>query len=336
MKKKKYVNLFTAATAFTIVATAVAPGVTNAAYFSDIQDNTHKDAIIHLVNKGLINGYTDGTFRPNKELTNSDVVKLVGRYLEKNGYKIPSDYKSNMRFSDLSPYHDEELLQYAALLKDEGIYIHKDGRLYPREEMTRENMAVILVNTLTTIHQFDYRSYVYNKNYNRKVTDLYDAMPNARASIDVLDYYDVTVVNKLKTNDYLTRGQLAPLLDRLLDVEKEEWLNLSKAEISNNQIKLQFTEKVNLSSTTDAKKLAKHFILSNMDDKELIDLTKGELSEDGRTYVVTMDIKDLDDLDGNYLLEIKNIESKSGKTLNKYKLEFSVEHKIVKEKKRKK
>ena len=31
----------------------------------------------------------DGTFKPNKTLTRSDVVKLLGHYLETQGFEVP-------------------------------------------------------------------------------------------------------------------------------------------------------------------------------------------------------------------------------------------------------
>lgn len=328
--KKKYVNLFTAATAFTIVATTVAPGVTNAAYFSDIQGNTHEQAIIQLVNKNLIYGYADGTFRPNQVLTQSDVVKLVGRYLVQNGYKIPADYRTNMRYSDLSPYYDDELLQYAALLRDNQIFISPDGRLQPNLPMTRENMAIVLVNTLTTIYKFDYRTYVSGKNYYRKVKDLYVASPNARSSIDVLDYYNVTVVNQFRPFDNLTRGQFASFLYRLMYVPKEEWLNVASTEVTKNQIKIKFTERVNLQSTNDPTVLAKNFVLKNVDTNKEIPLIKGELSADGLTY--TLSVKD--DFNGKYVLEANELVSVNGKTMKKFTLEINAQYKEVKEQKR--
>jgi hypothetical protein len=51
MKKKKWLNLFTAATAVTIATTAV-PIATSAAQFSDIKGDTHEQAIVQLVDAG--------------------------------------------------------------------------------------------------------------------------------------------------------------------------------------------------------------------------------------------------------------------------------------------
>lgn len=98
--QKKNRKFLTSTAAAALVASAIVP-VASAASFSDTAGNTHELAIDSLVSQGIISGYPDGTFKPNRTLTRSDVVKLLGKYLVSQGYKVPSDYKTNMRFSDL-------------------------------------------------------------------------------------------------------------------------------------------------------------------------------------------------------------------------------------------
>lgn len=105
----------------------------DAASFSDTAGNTHELAIEALVGQGIISGYPDGTFKPNKTLSRSDVVKLLGEYLVAQGYTVPSDYKTNMRFNDLRSTSQDELLQYAALVKDNGVFNGSSGNLLPND-----------------------------------------------------------------------------------------------------------------------------------------------------------------------------------------------------------
>lgn len=233
--KKRGRGLFTAALTIAAAFTAV-PTIASAAHFTDIQENSHETAIIELVDMGLIYGYPDGTFKPNKALSNSDVVKLVGRYLVQNGFKVPADYKTNLRFSDLSTSSENGLLQYAALLKDKGIFNGENGKMNPSEQMTRENMAVVLVNTLSAIHEFDYLTYVSNQAFQNGVEDLNKAAVQARPSINVLDYYDITNVAFFNPKATVTRGQFATFLYTLTNIED---INLSIAQVevlSNNQL----------------------------------------------------------------------------------------------------
>ncbi|MCM3722513.1 S-layer homology domain-containing protein [Solibacillus isronensis] len=215
MKYKKF--LTTAATA-TLVASAIAPAV-NAASFSDTAGNTHERAIDSLVSQGIISGYPDGTFKPNRTLTRSDVVKLLGKYLVSQGYKIPSDYKTNMRFSDLRSTSQDELLQYAALVKDNGVFNGSNGNLLPGDPITRENMAVVLVRAYTNINNFDFLGYVIGQDFSEDVVDYNRAKAEARSAIRVLDYYNVTGVPNFNPKSFTTRGQFSSFLYKMLQVE---------------------------------------------------------------------------------------------------------------------
>jgi hypothetical protein len=110
------------------LALALAPAV-SAAEFSDSKGNTHEVAIDALSDAGVITGYPDGTFLPNKTLTRSDVVKLMGKWLVTQDYKVPTDYKTKMRFDDLTSTSNDELLQYAAIVKDNGVFNGSNGNL---------------------------------------------------------------------------------------------------------------------------------------------------------------------------------------------------------------
>ena len=146
---KKYNKFIIGAASAALVASAVAPVSANAAGFSDTKGNTHEEAINALVEMGVIKGYEDGTFRPNKTLTRSDVVKMMGKWLVSLDYKVPANYKTNPRFADHSAKTNDELLQYSALVKDAGVFKgYEDGTLGAGNDITRENMAIVLVRAL--------------------------------------------------------------------------------------------------------------------------------------------------------------------------------------------
>nr|WP_106780701.1 S-layer homology domain-containing protein [Lysinibacillus timonensis] len=239
--KKKNVGLFT--TALTVAAITAIPSVASAAQFSDIQGNSHETAILKLVDMGLIYGYSDGTFKPNKALTHSDVVKLIGRYLTQNGYDIPADYQTNIRFKDLSSYSENGLLQYAALVKDLGIFDGNNGELQPAEKMTRENMAVVLANTLSAVHQFDYVTHVNNLSFENEIIDLEKAKESARSAIQVLDYYDITKVDVFNPKSTLTRGQFASFLNTLINVKNANLSVIEVKVLSANEVSVTLSDR---------------------------------------------------------------------------------------------
>ncbi|PID23877.1 S-layer homology domain-containing protein [Sporosarcina sp. P7] len=211
----KYRKFVVGAASAALVASAVAP-VAMAATFTDVKDNnSHKEAIDALSNAGVISGYEDGTFKPNKTLTRSDVVKLMGKWLVSEGYKVPTDYKTKPRFSDLKTTSNDELLQMSALVYDNGVFVGKpDGSLDPAGDITRENMAIVLVRAFDRVHDVDLTSYVKDQDFKKDVTDLGKAKAEARPAIDVLDFFDITnpAAPEFNPKSTTTRGQFASFL----------------------------------------------------------------------------------------------------------------------------
>ena len=233
----KYRKFIVGAASAALVASAVAP-VALAADFSDVNDkNSHKEAIDALSNAGVITGYQDGTFKPNKDLTRSDVVKLMGKWLlSKEGYSVPTDYKTNPRFSDLNSKSNDELLKMAAVVKDNGIFNGNDGKLLAADKITRENMAVVLVRALDTLEGFDLANYVADQDFKKDVSDLNKAKSEARPAIDVLDYFDITnpaapIFNPKSTT---TRAQFASLLYKAAGTDYSE---VKKATVTVESVK---------------------------------------------------------------------------------------------------
>ena len=56
---------------------------TSTASFSDIANHWAKDEISASANNGWINGYTDGTFRPNAPITRAEAMALINRVLQR-------------------------------------------------------------------------------------------------------------------------------------------------------------------------------------------------------------------------------------------------------------
>ena len=163
----------------------------------------------------------DGTFKPGKTLTRSDVVKLMGKWLVSEGYKIPTDYKTNMRFSDLTPTSNDELLQYAAVVKENGVFNGNNGHLLAGDNITRENMAVVLVRAFDKLNGIDLVAYVEAQDFKKDVIDLAKAKAEARPAIDVLDFFDITnpVAPAFNPKNTTTRGQFATFLHKTINTD---------------------------------------------------------------------------------------------------------------------
>lgn len=221
---KKQSKFLASAVAITLAATAVVP-TASAANFSDLKGNTHEEAIYALVKAGVINGYPDKTFKPNKTLTRSDVVKLIGKYLVSEGFKVPADYKTKSRFTDITLIGSgDELVKYAAMVKDTGILGGSNGKLLAKQDMSREDMAVALVRLINVVEDIDLGAYVAGKQFKGDVTDLSAAKASARPYIVVLDYFDITnpTLDKFNPKTTTTRSQFATFLYRITNQKLAE------------------------------------------------------------------------------------------------------------------
>jgi len=71
MMKKLIATALAAAMIFGLVSVALAAG------FSDIEDHARKNDILKLVSLGIIDGYPDGTFKPENPVTRAEFAKLI-------------------------------------------------------------------------------------------------------------------------------------------------------------------------------------------------------------------------------------------------------------------
>lgn len=103
---------------------------------TDIDNHWAKSYIQEFLDKGYVNGYGDGTFRPDNSITRAEFIKIVNKVFGFN-------QKSQDNFKDVSKdkwYYDE-----VSIAKEAG-YIngYEDGTFRPNDEITREEMAKII------------------------------------------------------------------------------------------------------------------------------------------------------------------------------------------------
>ncbi|WP_432363777.1 S-layer homology domain-containing protein [Sporosarcina sp. UB5] len=281
----KYRKFVVGAASAALVASAVAP-VASAATFSDTKGNTHEAAINALVEAGIIKGYEDGTFQPNKTLTRSDVVKMMGKWLVSLGYEVPEDYKTVQRFDDLPLTANDELLQYAALTYDAGVFKGNNGNLEAAGNITRENMAIVLVRAFDAINETDLVAFVKEQDFTGKVTDKAAAKAEARDYIDVLDYFGLTSVAKFDPKATTTRGQFATFLYRTSETEAPAEVVTTATEVKSvsatnlKEVVVEFDGTVDEDTATDK---ANYTLKSGKAIKFVT------LSEDEKTVVLTLE-----------------------------------------------
>lgn len=246
---KKYKKFVATAATATLVASAIVP-VASAAGFTDIADSTHKEAIIALADAGIINGYADGTFKPNQTINRGQVVKLLGRWLETEGYEAPADWATKQYFNDLPLTAEKELLKYAALTKDAGVFAGSNGNLNYTQSMQRQQMAVVLVRAINEIYDLDLVAEYKAEKFKSEISDLDKAFSaEQREAITALDYAELTDAAKQANKAFnpansITRGQFASFLNRTINLEVVAPVDASIKAINNTTVEVTFDEEV--------------------------------------------------------------------------------------------
>lgn len=106
---------------------------------TDIFGHWAKDSIEQLVKLGVVNGYPDGTFKPDADITRAEFVTLLIKAL-----KPRTD--ESLEFSDILGHWAEEYIRTAA---SAGIVEGYDGNLFrPDDPVTREQMATMAIRAL--------------------------------------------------------------------------------------------------------------------------------------------------------------------------------------------
>ncbi len=109
------------------------------AQMSDISGHWAEAAIRELISKNLINGYLDGTFKPNNNITRAEFIKILD-----GAFSLDSDAES--KFEDIKGHWAKEYIDDAAGL---GIINGYSETVFaPDNNITREEMAKIMSGVL--------------------------------------------------------------------------------------------------------------------------------------------------------------------------------------------
>ncbi|MFC3884608.1 S-layer homology domain-containing protein [Bacillus songklensis] len=171
--------------------------------FSDVKEEFWAyEEIQFAAEEGYVNGYPDGTFQPNQNVTRAQAAKLIANAI---GFK-EEKVTDQTAFTDIP--EDNEFLPYVRFLKQKGIMSgYKDGTFKPEEKLTRAQMAKLVAMAFQL------------KGHSAKP---FKDVPNGHWAAD---YIDALTVNGIATgkpdgtfapNEKVTRAQAAAFLYRAL------------------------------------------------------------------------------------------------------------------------
>ncbi|MBQ5673880.1 MAG: S-layer homology domain-containing protein, partial [Lachnospiraceae bacterium] len=100
----------------------------------------YNNAISTVSNAGIVNGYEDGTFKPDAPIKRSEFATIAARF-------IGGKYQGDDRFSDIAGHWAAEYINRAS--KYGWINGYEDGTFKPDRDITRAE-AMTLVNSVLT------------------------------------------------------------------------------------------------------------------------------------------------------------------------------------------
>ncbi|MBT2639887.1 S-layer homology domain-containing protein [Bacillus sp. ISL-39] len=184
-------------------------GKAEASSFSDIKNHWAKEDMEYLVQKGIIGGYADGTFRPNEIVTRAQAAIMIGRALG-----LPGEQPVNARFKDVpasvtgSGYiHQLELIGVAAGYGD---------RTYrPHKPVNRGDATIHLIkSTLAPSDRKGYPEHPFKDVSTSQASGEYVILAYRNGIVD--GYADKT----FRPYEPITRAQFSVFLSRSLQSEK--------------------------------------------------------------------------------------------------------------------
>jgi hypothetical protein len=112
-------------------------------HFSDVQqDNPFYDYVETAYNRGVIAGYSDGTFKPNNDVTRGQLSKII---VQAEGWTINTG--GGPHFSDVPPSYP--FYQWIETAYNNGVISgYSDGTFRPGNSATRGQISKIIYAAL--------------------------------------------------------------------------------------------------------------------------------------------------------------------------------------------
>lgn len=167
-----------------------------AASFKDLNGHWAKNYIEGQVNMGLLTGYPDGTFKPDKNLTNAEAITVINKLTRV--FKV-----KDINFTDVKPndwyYNQYKIAVYTGFVQD------KHDKAYPNKFISRGEISTML----GIVYGIE-PNYSINLFKDVDSSTLQGGYINALCSLGVIQGYpDGT----FKPNNALKRGEYSTLLN---------------------------------------------------------------------------------------------------------------------------
>lgn len=118
--------------------------------FSDVKPKKWYAGYVGWASKnGLVNGYSDGTFKPEANITRQEMAAVISRYIEYAGIRMPRRFTAPAEFTDTAKI-GKWAKTHVETLRRAGIFNGDTaGKYNPQSEITRAETATVVMNLIS-------------------------------------------------------------------------------------------------------------------------------------------------------------------------------------------
>ena len=187
--------------------------------FSDIDNSGYREGIEKAAAKGIINGYADGTFKPDAQVTRAQFITMLYRVAGSPEVEIPEGKTEiELGFTDADTISDEYKTAVAWGVQNGIIKGYEDDTFRPNQAISRAQMATMLYRYLTLEDVWGAASDEMKATY-----DFTDKDDIAAPFVEAVNYMANMEFIKgfgdghFGPNETVTRGQAATVFARIFD-----------------------------------------------------------------------------------------------------------------------
>lgn len=172
--------------------------------FLDIDGHWGKDFITVMVNRGVVSGYEDGTFRPDNVITRAEFIKLAVE-----AFEINTAFDSEFEDSHENDWYFEYINRAAG----SGMIKGSDTNcVYPNSEISREDAVVIMYRYIKNHISFPNKAFFFKDN-----SDISDYCREAVNDMAYAGIVSGTGSNRFNPKSIMTRAEAVTLISNTLD-----------------------------------------------------------------------------------------------------------------------
>ena len=177
------------------------PSISNP--FTDMAGHWAAADVLAMNKAGIVSGVSDTLFDPDRNITRAEFAAIIARAL-----------KLSDKTTDYKDVNDEWFAPYVGACSEAGIISGYDGYFRPNDNITRQEMAVIIVNAYSYLEKAGTNGGI------DKFTDKAEIADWAKAAVDTAS--SVGLISGMGDGTFApeanaTRAQAASIVKRLLD-----------------------------------------------------------------------------------------------------------------------